>query len=221
MALATWWDGDVLPGLIPLHQFEIKATDTIKIITSVTELEEREVSRRLQEGHQPYLVFLEYEPVAYGWVATKEASIGECDINISLAAGERYLWDFKTLPQWRGLGIYPYLLQGILRQERKRADRFWILHAPENQASAAGIRKAGFQSVDEVSFTSEHRVSSYALTGSPRALMGANLLGVPWSDRVPTSGLAPCWSCHIQVQQETSCACSASHQDGHQKTCTC
>jgi hypothetical protein len=85
--------------------------------------------------------------VAYGWVAAGEASIGELTISFGMAAQDRYLWDFQTLPQWRGLRIYPRLLQGIMRHAALEDGRFWIINAPENVASAKGIGKAGFRVV--------------------------------------------------------------------------
>lgn len=49
-----------------------------------------------------------------------------------LAPGDRGLWDFATLEGWRGRGIYPRLLQAILRAEEKNADCFWIGHRGDN-----------------------------------------------------------------------------------------
>jgi hypothetical protein len=74
------------------------------------------------------------ESVAYGWVADAGAAIGELDVAFRLEANDRYLWDFVTLPAWRGRGVYPHLLQAILRAEE--GGRFWIINAPENVASA-------------------------------------------------------------------------------------
>jgi GNAT superfamily N-acetyltransferase len=58
------------------------------------------------------------------------------------------LWDFATLPAWRGRGIYPRLLQAVLAAEQGVAQRFWIGHTAENAASQHGIVKAGFQLVE-------------------------------------------------------------------------
>jgi ribosomal protein S18 acetylase RimI-like enzyme len=58
----------------------------------------------------------------YGWVATRAASIGELSIAFTLPSGDRYLWDFATDPDQQGQGLYPRLLQAIVREEQ--ADRF-------------------------------------------------------------------------------------------------
>jgi hypothetical protein len=57
------------------------------------------VRTRLAEGHRPYFAFLVDNPVSYGWVATRAASVGELDLSFTLPPAERYLWDFATLPQ--------------------------------------------------------------------------------------------------------------------------
>ena len=76
------------------------------------------------------------------------ASIGELGVEMRIAPNERYLWGLVTLPDWRGQGIYPVLIQAMLRQEAD-ADRFWIGHDVGNDASARGILKAGFVPVGE------------------------------------------------------------------------
>jgi AraC-like DNA-binding protein/GNAT superfamily N-acetyltransferase len=112
----------------------------------------REMARRLAGGHRAYVASRDGAPAAWGWVATRSADIGELGSAFEVPAGERYLWNFVTLPAHRGQGIYPRLLEAIVRAESREAERFWIAYAPENHASGAGIRKAGFVALAELSF---------------------------------------------------------------------
>jgi hypothetical protein len=89
------------------------------------------------------------------------------------------------------MGIYPRLLQAILHQERTQAHRFWIIHAPENLPSGAGIDKAGFEPVGQLSFTVDGGVGLQPFDDLERAQAGAKLLGVPLIDAI----LSPCWCC--------------------------
>src|SRR5215212_6462485 len=143
MAFATWWRGDHRSALASLPTFFAAPTKDIALLAQLAHLECVEVRRRLDQGHRPYIAWLDGQPTAYGWVATQTAEIGELDLTISLSSSHRYLWDFATLPVWRGRGIYPHLLQAILAAEVVEAKQFWIIAAPENQASSAGIAKAG------------------------------------------------------------------------------
>ena len=122
--------------------------------------------------------------MTYGWVATREAFISELNLVFPVPAGDRYLWDFATLPRWQGKGLfYPRLLQTILQAEH--AKRFWIIHPPHMLASDSeeGIAKAGFASVGQFSKQSDGRVGLIPLkvkvAESERAFIGAALLGIP------------------------------------------
>lgn len=191
MALATWWRGDPVPSLSPLPGFRVEASRDKHMIAGITRLAPDEVDRRMHAGHQPYLAFVEQAPVGYGWMATQEASIGELGLQFALPATERYLWDFATLADWQGYGIYPRLLQHILMQQSSTVERVWIIHAPENSPSGAGMTKAGLLPIGQLSFRSDGGVGLAPFESRERAHAGAALLGIPLIESV----LAPCWSC--------------------------
>ena len=108
-------------------------------------LEDSEIERRLNEGNQVFLLRVGGEPAAYGWSASGPAHMGGISLAFEVPPGERYLWDFKTLPAFRGMGLYPLLLQTIMRRQSAEAEWFWIGHAQRNEASRQGILKAGFR----------------------------------------------------------------------------
>jgi GNAT superfamily N-acetyltransferase len=195
MALATWWRGDLLTDLRPLAGFTVRLAEDPAELARLNNIPVEEVQARILAGHRPYIGYLGLTPVAYGWAATRQASIGELDLNFPIALGERYLWDFATLPEWRGRGLYSRLLQAIVQAEP--ADRFWIIHAPENLPSGAGMQKAGFQVVGQLSFRPDGRVGLIP-TGPgqrERAVIGADRLGVALIE----DDLSPCWRCMDQV----------------------
>jgi len=124
-------------------------------------------------------------------MATQEASIGELGLHFALPATERYLWDFATLPEWQGYGIYPRLLQCILTQHVPTVERVWIIHAPENSPSGVGMTKAGLLPIGQLSFRSDGGVGLAPFDSLERAQAGAALLSIPLIESV----LAPCWCC--------------------------
>jgi GNAT superfamily N-acetyltransferase len=207
MALATWWRGDTMPALSLLRGFRVEASRDEHLIANINQLASNEVRQRLHTGHLPYLAYVEQAPVGYGWMATQEASIGELDIRFALPKKERYLWDFATLPEWQGYGIYPRLLQHILMQQSSTVERVWIIHAPENSPSGAGMTKAGLLPIGQLSFRSDGGVGLAPFDSLERAQAGATLLGIPLIERV----LAPCWHCggathtHSTVVDADSC----------------
>ena len=199
MAMATWWRGDALPRLPILPGLDVAVGEDADAIARLTSLPRDEAVARLDAGHRIYVASLDGAPAAYGWVATVSASIGELGMAFGVPDRDRYLWDFATLPAWRGRGIYPRLLQGILAREGTDAERFWIVHAPENAASASGIAKAGFAAVGELSFLLGEGVGTVVLDRPDRARFGAALLGVAIYEAVQTGRLvSPCWRCVIE-----------------------
>lgn len=179
MALGTWWKGDPLPDLPALPAFSVRPSADRQLIARLTALSEQEISARFQTGNYAYLAFLNETPVAYGWVATREGGVLEIQLHFNLSSRDRYLWDFQTLPEWRGRGVYPHFLQTIIRQEMQLADRFWIFYEPGNKSAARSISKAGFGFFGDFSIT-EGRVTGIILfEDSERARTGAQLLNLP------------------------------------------
>jgi GNAT superfamily N-acetyltransferase len=160
-----------------------------------------EIERRMMEGHRAYVAYLDGEPAAWGWVATRAASIGELGSSFTIPERERYLWYFVTRPEHRGKGIYPRLLRAILESESFDADRFWIAYAPENHASESGIAKAGFTRVAEMSFADDGSPAVSQLeTGG--GVLASRFLGLPEAQ----AALAACWKC-IRAGKSAERAC--------------
>jgi hypothetical protein len=108
MPFATWWRGDPLPVLPPLPPFSAHITNDTQLIARLNNLSQRSIHIRLQSGNRPYIAYLDNSPVAYGWLATQEGGINELQFSFKIPARNCYLWDFLTLPVWRGRGIYPH-----------------------------------------------------------------------------------------------------------------
>lgn len=227
MAFATWWRRDHLPALAPLPTFFTGPTEDIALLAQLARLEHAEVHRRLDQGHRPYIAWLADQPTAYGWVATQTAEIGELELTIRLLRSQRYLWDFATLPAWRGRGIYPRLLQAILATEPVEAEHFWIIAAPENRASFAGIAKAGFTSIAHLSFQRAGQPGLVAIESNERVAAAAALLQVPVIEAEPQVALSPCWHCAIDARQEgqtpidVACWPESSFAELAAATCQC
>lgn len=226
MALASWRRGDALPALAPIAEFRAETSADPYLLAALSNYAVAEAQRRLAAGHRAYVAWIGSAPAAYGWVATVGASIGELGVDMQLPLTDRYLWDFVTLPEWRGRGIYPHLLQAILRREAQAAERCWIIAAPENRASSAGITKAGFTPVAQLSFQVDGRAGLTPLGPTEQVQSGSAVLGVPVLETTSEPVISPCWGCVIEAQQaepDAEAACWPTQSDPEQpKTvCTC
>jgi GNAT superfamily N-acetyltransferase len=175
----AWWAGDALPDLRRPLELIVEHNPSAAVMRQVVALSDEQIRQRLSEGNQALVARMGGAPAAIGWSSAGRVEIGELGLDFTLPPGHRYLWDFVTLPEWRGRGIYPALLQEFL-EERTRTECFWVGHDLENAASARGILRAGFQTVGEV----------YAVPGvgpvfvaggmaPERAPGAARLLGIP------------------------------------------
>ena len=126
-------------------------------------LPEQHSRERWALGHRLHLGLVSDQPVAYGWLAIGPSSFGEPSVQFVTPPGNGYLYDFVTLPAWRGHGCYPALLHAIVAYESAIHD-FWIIHHSANIASQRGIAHAGFQIACAV-----HRTAGGALALRPGA----------------------------------------------------
>ena len=201
MPFAARHRSDPTPELGALPGLAVRREESAALMAALQGRAEAEMTRRFEAGHRAYVAWRDGEPAAWGWVATRAAEIGELGSSFAIPAGERYLWNFVTLPAHRGAGIYPRLLEAIVRAESREAERFWIAYAPENHASGAGIRKAGFAALAELSFDAAGRAALRELIPGG-ARVAARVLVLPEAD----DALAPCWRCVRAGRGSMSCA---------------
>jgi hypothetical protein len=165
-----------------------------------------DVRKRLANDHLAFVAYMNNVPAAFGWMARGKAMIGELNHELILPIGNRYLWNFRTMEAFRGKGIYPVLLQYIIRYEMKRANRFWIIHAPENQSSLKGIQKAGFQYVGTLySKKGKATIEATALAESNRRWL------TEMDIRIAEEEPASCWNCNSPYlkKRKPTCCCAA------------
>lgn len=178
MTFATWWRGDTLPNLSPLPTFSAHLSTDTQLIAHLSQRSPQVIASRFQEGNQLYLAFMGEIPAAYGWMATQEGGITDLQLSFAIPSGNSYLYNFRTLPEWRGRGIYPHLLQAIILQEQL-VDRFWIGYLPDNEASGRGIRKAGFHVVSDLVLVDGHVSGMTLFESSERAQASAAFFHLP------------------------------------------
>ena len=216
MPFAARHRDDPTPPLEPLPDLAVRRETDAALMAALQGRGEVEMARRLDAGHRAYVAWRGGVPAAFGWVATRSAEIGELGSAFAIPRGERYLWNFVTLAAHRGLGIYPRLLDAIVRAESREAERFWIAYAPENHASGAGIRKAGFVALAELSFDAAGRPALRGLTPGG-ARVAARVLGLPEA----ADALAPCWRCVRAGRGAMSCAPGSCRCDYQQPKSGC
>ncbi|MGN6531412.1 MAG: GNAT family N-acetyltransferase [Ginsengibacter sp.] len=205
MSLYTLSSNQTLPQVELPQGFHVEESSNIALLMAMAGITAEEVVRRLSNDHVAFVAYINKVPAAFGWMARGKAIIGELNHELVLPVGNRYLWNFRTMEQFRGRGIYPALLQYIIRYELEMAERFWIIHAPENKASLKGIQKTGFELIGKL-YNINSITSIEATEASVQFKMHLAEMDIVVSVEEPAS----CWNCSSPYvkNRKGECCCT-------------
>ena len=176
--LWSWCRGDALPICESVSGLTVEESKDALLLSHLMRISEADLREQLELGHRAYLARMSTLPVACGWEASGEVALFGGRATLHLPPNHRYLYGFVTHPDWRGRGIYPHLLQAILRTEEQEC--LWIIHLQENTPSGRGIHKAGFLLAGHLSFLPTGELGLIpTLSASSWAHMAQHLLGLP------------------------------------------
>jgi len=104
----------------------------------------------LNKGAKPFLVFSNDKMSHISWLFYPPI-VREQLIILKLKPTEAHIATCYTNPAFRGMNIYPTVLQHILRYAaEKGTKRVYIASSPKNIASIRGIEKAGFSKITTI-----------------------------------------------------------------------
>ncbi len=203
MSLYTFSKADQLPVITRPAGLTIQESTDVELLSLMGTTTVEDVTKRLANDHLAFVAYMHKQPAAFGWMARGKATIGELNHSFILPMRHRYLWNFRTLADYRGQGIYPALLQYMLQYEGKKASRFWIIHAPENGSSSKGITKAGFQYVGKLYTNAKGLVAMEATPASKALRHPLAYMDIQLSSEVAAS----CWNCSSPYLKKRTAKC--------------
>jgi ribosomal protein S18 acetylase RimI-like enzyme len=115
------------------------------LLAAAMAVAESEVLARLARGCRALAAWQGDEVASYCWISVHREHVGELARDLSLPAGESYVWDCATVARHRGQGLYRSLLRHIaetLTGEGQR--RVWIGASSTNEASNRTFSTVGF-----------------------------------------------------------------------------
>jgi len=206
MSLYTISSSRKLPLIkIPAGLTTEKCLDAV-LLSKIGNTTVTEVLTRFENGHDAFVAYIKNEPAAFGWMAKSRGKIGELNHEFALPAKNRYLWNFRTLAEYRGLGVYPALLHSIINYENDNANRFWIIHAPENKSSLRGIMKAGFEYTGKLYAKANGTIALETVASAELYQSLLNEMNFNPSVEPPAS----CWNCNSPFLKKRipECCCT-------------
>ena len=175
--LGTLWHMDLSePSLIgPIPRVEVNFqridSEAAPSLAQAMGLENpEEVFKRFDAGKRCYIGNVDGVLATYGWVTFDKELIGELRLYIRLAPGEAYIWDCATLPEYRGLRLYPALLWYMISELRAQGlKRIWIGADADNLPSQVGMRLCGFHPIADFVLDYALALHSFWIRGHPGA----------------------------------------------------
>ncbi len=206
MSLYTISGSAKLPSINKPAGLQIKESTDATLLSILGNTTVEDVLTRLANDHLAFVAYINDQPAAFGWMAGGKATIGELNHAFVLPVGNRYLWNFRTLADYRGMGIYPALLQFIIHYEGSKASRFWIIHAPENKSSLKGIVKTGFEYVGKLYTKADGAIALKANILAEKYYTLLEEMDFTISAEAPAS----CWNCSSPYLKNRKPACCCS-----------
>jgi len=167
-----------------------------------------EAANRLANNNLAFVAYINNQPAAFGWMAMEKAKIGELNHEFTLPQNHGYLWNFRTLVAFRGLGVYPALLHQMIKYNPAESSHYWIIHAPENKASLKGITKAGFTYVGNLYIGKNMQPKLKINEQSQFDEDALKAMGFYKSDGEASS----CWNCSSPYLKKRVLQCCCSNQ---------
>ncbi len=101
-----------------------------------------------------YMAFYGEKIAGYAWITYKEFYMDELNYAYPLREDEFFIYDCFVSPEFRGRGIYPAMLQAILRDYRVEGAyrRACIGVSSANRGSRRGVIKAGFREYSRITY---------------------------------------------------------------------
>ena len=153
--VGTLWLLDIseLSQIGPIPRIEVNfqravSEAALSLVQAMGPGSSEEVHKRFDAGKHCYIGNVDGLLTTYGWVTFDKELIGELGLHIRLSPGEAYIWDCATLPEYRGLRLYPSLLWYIIGElQAQGLRRVWIGADADNLPSQVGMRLCGFHPV--------------------------------------------------------------------------
>lgn len=104
--------------------------------------------KRFSKGEILCVLEKDIQIIVSGWVNPNPLhSIGELALLINDQGKFEVLYDFETKEAYRGQGLYPFLLNEIVKRNQKSKVIYALL---DNISSIKGIKKAGFKHLGNI-----------------------------------------------------------------------
>lgn len=141
---------------VPATFAQVQAERMGQVLAAVSQMDPitpGALRRRLDSGSRCYGAWLGESVVSYGWLTFGPEWVGEFERELQIPAGDAYVWDCATLPDYRRMGLFSgllaFMVSDLLHEE---LEHLWIISVISAPAIARSLRAAGFQPVANLTY---------------------------------------------------------------------
>jgi len=147
-----------------------KTDDFSKISKDFENFFEIEAKRRLKLGHISFGAELDGEFVHLTWISFDEAYVGSLERKIRVYPNSAYVYDTYTVPEYRGLGIAPKVMNAALHYlyKTKKIRTAYMAISEDNVPSLRTAQKETFRKIGAITYTRIYKLKLYRFEGETR-----------------------------------------------------
>lgn len=112
-----------------------------------------EIEERFKRGNRCFIACIETKIIHYTWVSFHKEYLTSINKCIELADDEAYVYNVRTLSNFRGQGIFSLVLEQLYRQLKTDGyNKILASVQSDNLPSQKAFEKAGFKKSKEISY---------------------------------------------------------------------
>ncbi|MCI0711686.1 MAG: hypothetical protein L0154_16135 [Chloroflexi bacterium] len=165
----------VLPR-IPVTFAQVKADRVGQLIATASQMDPitpTALKRRLESGSGCYGAWVGETLVSYSWLTCGPEWVGEFERELQIPAGDAYVWDCATLPDYRRMGLFSGLLAFMVGELlHEELEHLWIISVLSAPAISRGIRATGFTCVASLMYLRVFNRCGLLMRRTPDATAG-------------------------------------------------
>lgn len=133
--------------------FDEASLADVEDLQKIMYLGNQQIKKWLLNGKRCFVTKAAGKIIHYSWVSFEEGYVDVIDKTIKLRNNMVYIHNCRTLTAYRGLGIFPFVLNKISEYLRSEGIRTAIICAgADNYPSIRSFEKGGFKRVGEVTY---------------------------------------------------------------------
>jgi GNAT superfamily N-acetyltransferase len=142
---------EYIPEITP--KFTELLINNIDALENIMYQGKAQIHKNFLKGDRCFVAYLNGEIIHYTWVSFKEGHIASIEKDIKLKESEAYIYNVRTLPDFRNKGIFLFVLGNVCKQLSKDGYKKLYTSILENNISSQkAFEKIGFKKSKEVRY---------------------------------------------------------------------